>query len=75
MQTYTIEGIDYNKNAQSTFSARNRKTGKEEKMTYFQYYRHKGEEIEYPNLVLLKSTGRNGHPIHLIPEFCLLTDM
>jgi hypothetical protein len=74
-QSYTIEGIDYNRNAFSSFPVRNRKTGKEEQMTYKEYYRQKGEVLEYPELVLLKAKGRNGSRIHLIPELCLLTDL
>jgi hypothetical protein len=74
-QTYTIEGIDYARNAFTKFRARNRKTGKEEEMTYVEYYKQKGLVMKYPELVLIKTKGPNGSRIHLIPEFCLLTDI
>eukprot|EP00029_Vermamoeba_vermiformis_P008737 TRINITY_DN4170_c0_g1_i2.p1 TRINITY_DN4170_c0_g1~~TRINITY_DN4170_c0_g1_i2.p1 ORF type:complete len:657 (-),score=199.23 TRINITY_DN4170_c0_g1_i2:87-2057(-) len=74
-QTYTIEGIDYTRTAFTKFRARNRKTKKEEEMTYVEYYKQKGLDMKYPELVLIKTKGPNGTRIHLIPEFCLMTDI
>ena len=74
-QAYTIEGIDFDRNSLSKFTCRNRRTGKEEELTYVKYYADKGEKIQYPEQPLLKAKGRNGARIHLVPELCLLTDL
>eukprot|EP01122_Echinamoeba_exundans_P007459 TRINITY_DN2312_c0_g1_i2.p2 TRINITY_DN2312_c0_g1~~TRINITY_DN2312_c0_g1_i2.p2 ORF type:complete len:322 (+),score=98.76 TRINITY_DN2312_c0_g1_i2:628-1593(+) len=62
--------------ARSTFSKRNRETGESETTTFAAYFlKEYGKKIEYPDQPLIRTRGRSGTTIYLIPELCVTTNI
>jgi len=73
--THTVIGVDYNKSINDTFSITDRQTKQERTITYKKYYEEKGYPDLDNNQPLLKTFGRQGAIIHLIPQLCYLTEL
>lgn len=66
-KTYILEGVDFDKNPQSTF------TTKEGPTTYADYYKNKyGKSISNDQPLLIHKDNKD-NIIHLIPELCYLS--
>jgi len=60
---------------QSTFTMRNRVTGAEEEVTFWEYYNQvKNCQLQVKDQPLLRSSGRNKQRIYLLPETCLVSE-
>jgi aubergine-like protein len=68
-KTYTIEGVDLEKNPSDLFES------KEGKVSYIEYYQKKYNKKILPNQPLLIFKDRKEKIIHLIPELCFLTGL
>lgn len=75
--SYVVENIDFSKSPKDTFSFSENRSDKDKKpITYIEYYRRiKGERITEANQPLLKTSGRGGVAIYLIPELCLISEL
>lgn len=75
-QSYTIENIDFDLTPNSEFKMTNFQTGESNSISYAAYTKKiHGVSCQALDQPLLKTSGRNKQVIHLIPEFCCLTDL
>jgi aubergine-like protein len=68
-KTYTLEGVDLEKNPSDCFET------KDGKVSYAEYYQKKYNKKINSNQPLLVHKDRKGDIIHLIPELCFLTGL
>jgi len=73
--SYIVENIDFEKSPLSTFEYAPTKGAKKQPTTYIEYYKVKKEIIRNTSQPLLKTSGRGGQSIYLIPELCLVSDL
>lgn len=75
-QSYTIENIDFDLSPNHEFKMTNYQTGESNNISYAAYTKKiHNISVSTTDQPLLKTTGRNRQVIHLIPEFCCLTEL